>query len=112
MNERGRPNCSCFISVNVSTDSKVSEISRISCYVCFRPICCWETAVHLTIGVSVYQAYRYSINNIFKTLSLVIASFPLHFRRFVPFKVVYFLPTCISPYFIIMYEAYSVYKKF
>jgi len=62
--------------------------------------------------VSVYQAYQYSINDVFKTLSLVIASFPLRFRRFVPFKVVHFLPTCISPYFIIMYAAYSVYKKF
>jgi len=30
VNERGRPNCLCFIPVNVSIDSKVSEISRIS----------------------------------------------------------------------------------
>jgi len=62
--------------------------------------------------VSVYQAYRYSINDIFKTLSLVIASFPLRFQHFVPFKVVHFLPPCISPYFIIVYAAYSVYEKF
>jgi len=37
----------------------------------------WETAVHFTVGLCVYRAFRYSINDIFKTLSLLIASFPL-----------------------------------
>ena len=62
--------------------------------------------------MSVYQAYRYSMNDIFKTLSLFIASFPLCFRHFVPFKVVHFLHSCVSTYFTIVYAAYSVYKKF
>jgi len=62
--------------------------------------------------VSVYQAYRYSINDIFKTLLLVITLFPLCFRHFVPFKVVHFLHICILAYFITVFGAYSVYKKF
>ena len=52
------------------------------------------------------------MNDIFKTLSLFIASFPLCFRHFVPFKVVHFLHSCVSTYFTIVYAAYSVYKKF
>ena len=47
-----------------------------------------------------WVAYRYSINDIFKTLSLVIDLFPLCFRHFVPFKVLHFLLSCISTYFI------------
>jgi len=50
----------------------------------------------INLGCRVCQAY--SVNDVFKTLSLVIGLFPLFFSISVQFKIVHFLDSCFSDF--------------